>query len=360
MGTRGNAAGDRGPLLLAGDVGGTKTDLAVVSAAGGPRDILVERRYPTAAYSGLAQMAQEFLGEAGLRVQAMCVDVAGPVSDGQARLTNVDWRLDERSLAAELGLERAWLINDLVAIASAIPLLRPEETEQVKRGERRPTDPIAVLAPGTGLGEAFLTREAGADAGVPTGYIPHASEGQHAAFAPTSELEVELLRTLWRRFDHVSFERVASGVGIPNVYEFLRDERGMAESSDLARRLAETDDRTYPIVQAALGGDPDPLARATVTLFLRILGGEAGNLTLKVLATGGVYLAGGIAQALSSELASDAFLAAFVNAGRFGAMLERVPVYVVRGEVALLGVACEGLRLLASTQGSGAGVGPLP
>src|SRR5437764_7194761 len=116
--------------------------------------------------------------------------------------------------------------------------------------------------------------------------ISHASEGQHAAFAPTSELEVDLLRTLWRRFDHVSFERVASGVGIPNVYEFLRDERGMAESPDLARRLAETDDRTYPIVQAALGGSPDPLARATVTLFLRILGGEAGNLTLKVLATG--------------------------------------------------------------------------
>lgn len=357
MGTTGTARGEEGPLLLASDVGGTKTDLAVVSAVGGPRDVLVQRRYPTAAYPGLAQMAEEFLDAAGLRVRAMCVDVAGPVMDGQAQLTNLDWRLDERSLAAQLGLEQAWLINDLVAIASAIPLLRPEEIEQVKGGERRPRDPIAVLAPGTGLGEAFLTREGGA--GAPTDYIPHASEGQHAAFAPTSELEVDLLRTLWRRFDHVSFERVASGVGIPNVYEFLRDERGMAESPDLARRLAETDDRTYPIVQAALGGSPDPLARATVTLFLRILGGEAGNLTLKVLATGGVYLAGGIAQALRAELASDAFLDAFVRAGRFRAMLERVPVFVVKGEVAVLGAACEGLRLLASTAGSGKGVGPL-
>ncbi|HYY73257.1 MAG TPA: glucokinase, partial [Solirubrobacterales bacterium] len=189
---------------------------------------------------------------------------------------------------------------------------------------------------------------------------PHQSEGGHAAFAPTNELEVDLLRALQKKFDHVSFERVASGVGIPNVYDFLRDERGMAESPDLARCLAGTKDRTGPIVQAALGNDPDPLARATVTLFLRILGGEAGNLTLKVLATGGVYLAGGIAQALHAELASPAFVDAFVRAGRFTPLLERVPVFVVKGDVALLGVASEGLRLLASTAGSSRGeAGPV-
>lgn len=348
------AAGERDPLLLAGDVGGTKTDLAAVSAGGGPRRPLAQRRYASGAYPGLTEMVHAFLAETGVRVRFLCVDVAGPVMDGEARLTNLDWRLDERSLAAHLGLERAWLVNDLVATASAIPLLRPDEVRQIKEGRARPQDPIAVLAPGTGLGEAFLTREGAAHAGAPTGYVPHASEGEHAAFAPTSELEVDLLRALWRRFDHVSVERVASGVGIPNLYEFLREQRGMAESPELARRLAATDDPTRPIVQAAVGADPDPLARATLTLFLGILGGEAANLALRVLATGGVYLAGGIAQALEGELATAPFLDAFVRAGRLSGLLEQVPVFLVQGEVALLGVACEGLRLVASETGSGA------
>ncbi|HKF77139.1 MAG TPA: glucokinase [Candidatus Dormibacteraeota bacterium] len=355
MVTTSMGVGDGGPLLLAVDVGGTKTDLAVVSAAGGPRETLARRRYASASFPDLAEMARAFLADAGLRVRAMCVGVAGPVIDGRARLTNLDWRLDEGSLAAELGLDRVWLVNDLVATACAMPLLRPAEVRQVKEGQARPGDPIAVLAPGTGLGEAFLTWEGDPGGSGSTGYVPHASEGGHAAFAPSSELEAELLRTLWRHFDHVSVERVASGVGIPNIYAFLRDQQGMAESPELAHRLAGTDERARAVIEAAVGGgDPDPLARATVTLFLRILGGEAANLALKVLATGGVYLAGGIAQALRGELGSGPFLDAFVRAGRFSAMLNRVPVFVAMDEMALLGAAGEGLRLLAATAGPGA------
>jgi glucokinase len=324
-------------------VGGTKTDLAVVSAATGAREQLARRRYPSSAYPGLAEMALAFLSEVGLEVDAACFDVAGPVMNGTAQLTNLDWDLDQVTLAAALGVDHAWLLNDLVATASAIPLLRPPELHRVKKGEADPGGAIAVLAPGTGLGEAFLTVENGA-------YRAHPSEGGHAAFAPTRDVEVQLLRGLWERFDHVSVERVASGVGIPNIYDCLRDRQDVAESAELAARLATTPDRARPILEAALDPTrPDPLAQATVTLFLGILGTEAANLTLKVLGTGGLYLAGGIALALRRGLRTQPFLEAFTDAGRFKPLMERVPIHVVRGNVALLGAASEGLRLLATT-----------
>jgi glucokinase len=330
-----------GRLLLAGDIGGTKTDLTVVSTEGGPRSALAKRRYASADYPGLAEMAGAFLEASGLEVEAASFDVAGPVLGGTAQLTNLTWRLEETTLAAELGIHHVWLMNDLVAIASAIPLLQQQELHQVQEGAPAPGGAIGVLAPGTGLGEAFLT------AGE-RGYLPHASEGGHAGFAPSSELELDLLQWLWREFDHVSFERVASGVGIPNLYDFLRERGEVGESESLAGELADSTDRTRPIITAALRQDaPDPLAAATVELFLNILGTEAGNLALKVLATGGVYLAGGIAQALRDQLGTPAFLDAFTRAGRFRSMLQRLPVYVIMSpEVALLGAANEGLRLL--------------
>jgi glucokinase len=330
-------ANDR--LLLAGDIGGTKTDLAVVSPSGELRRPLARQRYPNDDYGGLEEIAQQFLRDSGLQVRAAAFAVAGPVVDGRARLTNLPWQMDERTLTSDLGLDRAWLLNDLVATASAIPLLQPDDLHVVKQGEQAPHSPIAVIAPGTGLGEAFLTWE-------DSGYRAHGSEGGHASFAPTNELELELLRAMWEEFEHVSFERVASGVGIPNLYDFLRDLKGMPESPHLAGLLAQTDDRTRPIVQAALDDPPDPLATATIELFLSILGGEAGNLALKVLGTGGVYLAGGIAQALRDKLGTAPFLDAFRAGGRFSGMLERIPVYVVIGEVALYGAGVEGLRLL--------------
>src|SRR5437588_2073984 len=217
-----SAAADQGRLLLAGDVGGTKTDIAVVSTAGGPRQLLAHRRYLNAEHSGLAEIGRAFLADAGLRVDAACFDVAGPVVAGRAQLTNLDWDLDEATLAVQLGVERAYLINDLVAMASAVPLLSPDELHVVKEGERGP-GPIAVLAPGTGLGEAFLVP-------VDSEYLAFASEGGHASFAPTNEEEMALLRSLWAEWEHVSFERVASGVGIPNLYRFLPARPGAVES----------------------------------------------------------------------------------------------------------------------------------
>lgn len=328
--------------LLVGDVGGTKTDLAVVSRRGGPRQLLAQRRYASRDYSGLEDIVRAFLSETGLVVQAACFDVAGPVAAGEAELTNLPWRLREPDLGRVLGLGRVWLINDLVATAAAVPHLRPDELDVLQHGEPVPGGAIAVLAPGTGLGEAFLTF-AGA------GYRPQPSEGGHSAFAPASEVELELLRHLWRRFEHVSVERVASGIGIPNIYEFLRDVRGTPESAALAADLIGAEERTRLIIDAATDpAYPDPLARATVELFLHALGTESANLALKVLATGGIYLAGGIAQRLRDHIPTSGFLEALRRSGRFRSTLERVPIAIVKGEVALLGVATEGLRLLSS------------
>jgi glucokinase len=337
-------------LLLVGDVGGTKTDLAVVSGHGGPRDRLAQRRFPSRAHAGLEDIVRAFLADTGIHVEAACFDVAGPVVAGHAQLTNLPWRLREADLASALGLERVWLINDLVATAAAVPLLRPDEVDVVQAGEALTGGAIAVLAPGTGLGEAFLTFDG-------AGYRPQASEGGHSSFAPASLLELDLLRHLWRRFDHVSVERVASGIGIPNLYEFLRDERGIEESPHLSEALAAAEDRTHHIVAAAGDPSPDPLAHATVELFLHVLGAEAANLALKVLATGGIYLAGGLAQRLRDRLPHSAFLEALLASGRFRSTMERVPVAVVRGEVAMLGVASEGLRLAEAAR---ARAHPLP
>jgi glucokinase len=336
---------DPDALLLVGDIGGTKTDLAVVAAQGGPRRRLAYRRYASRDYERLQDVVQAFRSElAGLDVQAACFDVAGPVVGGTAQLTNLPWQLDEAGLAHDLGLRHVWLVNDLVATAAAVPLLRPDEVDVVQAGEPLPGGAIAVLAPGTGLGEAFLTPDG-------DGYRPQASEGGHSAFSPADEVELQLLRRLWRQFEHVSVERVASGIGIPNLYEFLRDERGIAESAALAALLDAAEDRTPPIIAAAIDpASPDPLARATVDLFLQVLGTEAANLALKVLATGGIYLAGGIAQRLRERLPASGFLEALRRSGRFRSTLERVPIAIVRGEVALLGAASVGLRLSARSR----------
>jgi len=332
-------------LLLVGDVGGTKTDLAIVSAREGPRRPLAQKRYASQDYDGLEEVVRAFLAGVGLQVGAACFDVAGPVAGGRSELTNLPWRLREPDLARALGMRRVWLINDLVATAAAIPLLSPDQLVVVQAGEPLLGGAIAVLAPGTGLGEAFLTFDGAR-------YRPQPSEGGHSAFAPASDLELELLRHLWQRFDHVSVERVASGIGIPNVYEFLRDARGVPESVGLAGPLARSDDRTRLIVEAATdAASPDPLAKATVELFLHVLGTEAANLALKVLATGGIYLAGGIAQRLHDSLPTSGFLHALRSSGRFRSTLERVPIAIVKGDVALVGVASEGLRLLEAELG---------
>jgi glucokinase len=273
-------------------------------------------------------------------VSHACFGVAGPVVGGRARLTNLPWLLEETALRVALNLQAVRLLNDLETIANAVPHLVPGDLHTLSAGASVTGGAIAVIAPGTGLGEAFLTWEA-------TEYHAHASEGGHADFAPTSPAEIELLRFMQGRFGHVSYEHACSGSGIPNLYDSLQQAGAIAASPDVVARLAAADDRTPLILQAALDSEkPCPLCAATLQMFVSILGAEAGNLALKVLATGGVYLGGGIPPRILPALADGRFLEAFRRKGRLAELLARVPVHAIISRVALLGAASYGLRLV--------------
>ena len=325
-------------MLIAGDIGGTKTLLALYDAERGPRRPVAEAEFASARYDGLENMVEEFLGRQRAKARAACFDVAGPVIDGRAQLTNLPWVVDERTLCARLGLGSAALLNDLQAIAHAVPNLHADELRTVKPGHAQPRGAMAVIAPGTGLGEAFLVWSG-------SEYVACASEGGHADFAPSDELQTELLGYLRARYARVGYERVCSGMGLPNIYDFLRDSGREPESPALAAELAKASDRTPLIVQAALREPAsDALCRLTLGSFVSILGAEAGNLALKVLATGGVYIGGGIAPRILPQLEDGVFAQAFVNKGRFAQMLEGIPVHVIATRAALLGAAIYGLR----------------
>ncbi len=330
-------------MLIAGDIGGTKTLLALYTSEAGARAPIVQKQYPSADYASLEQIVAAFLAETGQHARSACFDVAGPVQGGRAKLTNLPWVLDETSLAQTLGLERAILLNDLKALAYAVPLLQTSELLSLNAGRAEPQGAIAVVAPGTGLGEAFLVWDGNR-------YVACSSEGGHADFAAADAQQAALLDYLRHRFGHVSCERVCSGSGIPNLYDFLRDSGHAPESPGLAARLAAAADRTPLIVDAALYAEADnPLCAAALDLFAAILAAEAGNLALKVLATGGVYLAGGMPLRVGNRLTRPGFMHAFAGKGRFAGLLGEVPVNVVLSTgAALLGAAQYGLDRLSA------------
>jgi len=327
-------------MLIAGDIGGTKTDLAIYSKEFGPHAPLGQAQFHSADFPSLEAMVAMYLDEVKLKVDVGSFDIAGPVIDGRARTTNLPWVMDEAQLARDLKLKSVHLMNDLQAVARAVPVLRPTDLVTLNPGRPVPKAAIAIIAPGTGLGESFLTWDG-------ERYVAHSSEGGHSDFAPTNELQIRLLRFLLGRFDHVGVERVCSGVGVPNVYEFLRDAEKIPERPEVAQRIAAAPDRTKVILEA--GSAPDAksdLCRATVDLLVSILAGEAGNLALKVFATGGLYIAGGVAVHLLSALKQPSFVQTFAQKGRFKELMERIPTHVITARAALLGAATYGLERL--------------
>ncbi|MBI5589331.1 MAG: glucokinase [Deltaproteobacteria bacterium] len=326
--------------ILTGDIGGTKTILAVFSPGSGPRTFMAEATFASRDYSSLEGIVREFLSRVKIKVDLASFGVAGPVVNGQARITNLPWVLDERRLADALGLSRVHLMNDLLALAHAVPLLEPKDLLTLNKGRAVPGGAIAVLAPGTGLGQAYLTWDG-------TRYLAHPSEGGHADFAPTNALEVRLLLYLLNRFNHVSAERVCSGIGLANIHAFLKED-GQGEVPDwLAEQLIAVRDPVPVIIGAALDKDrPCGLCRETLNTFISILGAESGNLALKMMASGGIYLGGGIPPRILPALQQRLFMEAFGHKGRMSGLMDEFPVHVILNpKMALVGAACHGLWL---------------
>ncbi len=327
-------------MLIAGDIGGTKTDLAIYSTESGPHAPLAETERHSADYPSLEAMVTEFLGQVKMSVDVASFDVAGPVINGRVKTTNLPWVMDESTLAKDLNLKAAHLINDLEAVARAVPALRPEDVVTINKGEPVANGPIAIIAPGTGLGESFLTWNG-------SQYIAHGSEGGHSDFAPTDERQIRLLAYLLPRFGHVGVERVCSGIGVPNIYEFLRDVEKIPERPEVAQMIASAKDHTKVIVNAAVDPQhPSELCQETVEMLVSILASEAGNLALKVLATGGVYIAGGVALHLLNALQEPRFTETVTRKGRFRDLMQRIPIHVITTRAALVGAATFGLESL--------------
>jgi glucokinase len=313
-------------MILVGDIGGTNTRLALFE---GLQHTHIDI-FPSAQYAGLDEIAALFLKQTGASVEAACFGIAGPVRDGVSKVSNLPWIVDARQISAKLGIERVSLLNDLEANAHGIAVLQPSDLATLNEGAASSGN-RALISAGTGLGEAGLLAEG-------NGYRPFASEGGHSDFAPRNEVEIELLRYLLKRWSRVSFERVLSGPGLFNIYEFLRDTGRGSEPAWLAERM-HGENPSAVISETALAGSAEICVLA-LDMFVAIYGAEAGNLALKLMATGGVFVGGGIAPKIAPKLRDSTFMTAFADKGRFRSLLESVPVRVILNDkTALLGAA---------------------
>ncbi|MFM8717639.1 MAG: glucokinase [Spartobacteria bacterium] len=322
-------------LILAGDIGGTKTNLALFGVAGNSLSILREQRFPSTGYPGLNAMIREFLGHDAPPVLAAGFGVPGVVSDGRAKPTNLTWGVDAAEIAGEFGIPHVLVLNDLEANAHGIAHLKASDFAVVQKGAPNAKGNRCVVSPGTGLGQAGLYWD---------GRKHHvwACEGGHADFAPRNDLEIALLQYLIKQFGHVSAERVASGMGIENIYKFLRDTGRGTELPAVAEKMKETD--AGVVISKYANSGECPMCAKTLDIFVNCLGAEASNMALKTMSTGGVFLGGGIPAKLLSHIQSVAFLHAFNDKGRLSSVMENMPVLVIlNDQAALLGAAYHAL-----------------
>ena len=305
----------------------------------GARHPLTVDTFPSTDFPSLEAVITKFLSVAGLEVEQASFGVAGPVLKNHAKITNLSWEINAPDLQTRFNLSRVHLLNDLVSMAAAVPWLDEGDLHTLVPGTHETGGTIALIAPGTGLGKSYLTWDG-------KRYHPYGSEGGHSDFAPSNKLEIKLLQFLRKKYKHVSCERVCSGSGIPNIYAFFKDTKSAKEPGWLTERLAVTEDATPVIARAALDETkPCEICRLTMDTFVSILGAEAGNLALKVLSTGGVYLGGGIPPRILPALGGERFKKAFLGKGRMKRILEQIPVNVITNrKVALLGAAYFGLE----------------
>ena len=318
-------------MILAGDIGGTNSRLAFFAGREGRLERVVEETYATADYASLEAIVQTFVSSHTLPVDVVCFGVAGPVKNGRCETINLPWVVDARELTQTLRLKAVSLLNDLEANAYGLVMLTSEDFVLLNQGVPHPSGNAAVIAAGTGLGEAGLYWDG-------QQHRPFAGEGGHASFAPNDALQMELLSFLRREFEHVSWERVLSGPGLHNIYRFLRD-TGRGEEPDWLTQEMQQQDPPAVISQAALAGT-SALCRQALDLFVSLYGAEAGNVALKLMATAGLYVSGGIAPKIIQKLSDSTFMEAFVAKGRLTPLLQEIPVRVVMNDkAALLGAA---------------------
>jgi len=326
--------------LLAGDIGGTKTRLGLFSVSRGRYRLLLEKTFQSPHYKGLEIIVKEFLG-GEKKIASACFGVAGPVISGIAKATNLPWVVNGKSFQTELGFEKIGLINDLVANAYGISLLKKNDFEILNAGKIRKGN-AALLSAGTGLGEAVLFWN-GKD------HIPSPSEGGHAEFAPRSPLEIELLKYLMDRFGHVSYERILSGAGLFHIYQFLRDSKRFGREPEwLSKRMKQEDPAA--VISEMAQQKKNRLCMTALDMYASIYGAAAGNLALQVMAVGGLFIGGGIAPKIIWKLKSRTFMEAFKNKGRLSRVLVHIPVKVIMNDkAALLGAANYALKLLETS-----------
>lgn len=321
---------DTGRLLIAGDIGGTKSLLGVFTDNRPVPALVSEARFENSGYSCIEDIISAFLKKNAIKgVSAICLAVACPVEDNRGTLTNLKWHIDAKAIAEKIKIPAVTLINDLAATARGSLLLPDADLHILQNGTARPGN-RALIAAGTGLGEATLFWDGKV-------YLPSASEGGHTDFAPRTPLETELLAHLARVYGHVSYERVLSGPGLEAIYAFLKsrnDDNARLEASEIAEMALEGKDK---------------ICLEALELFVSIYGAEAGNLALKTMSVGGVYIGGGIAPKILKALQSETFLKAFREKGRFEGWLSRIPVYVIMNQkTALLGAASYAVGMCAA------------
>ena len=318
-------------MILAGDIGGTNTRLAFADEKAGCRTLVAEATFSSREHASLESVLRKFLSAHPIPITRAAFGIAGPVRHGRCDATNLPWVVDSHLVAREIGLERVGLINDLEANAYGVAALQREDFVLLNEGAVNAEGNAAIISAGTGLGQAVLYWDG-------RQHYPFATEGGHADFAPRNHLEMALLEYLMKQFQRVSYERVVSGPGLLSIYRFLRDTGRGEEPQWLAERMRQQDPSAV-ISQSALRGESELCAQA-LDLFVTLYGAEAGNLALKVMATGGVYLGGGIAPKIVEELKAPAFLNAFMSKGRMRPLLEAMPVRVILNQkTALLGAA---------------------